>query len=486
MGSLRGCLKLILLIASVALTGCKVGGGGNNSANQAKQPTPNTQTPAQSNVEVNSTNSFTSMLVSNFSPFTAKTVLRSDISSSAQNLRAQPGTGMHVEPIELARFQVNFEPRIASLMSSIEDNRGLALTPKFSNCEFDIGMNKLTTSSNARVQFALERAANLCSKIERPEIFFYTGTLFEENPFSLTNIEDVLETVVTPLLLRGYAFSFFDPATNQQIRAAFLRIKFVKMSQDFNDFFSRIDAAISASETSSIDRAALSEMRAQAQSKWSKIHQWNEIGKNQLAQDSARILASGKTRSALPYLNLPDAERKALSMYLYAMMWRFRGGGFVKLSGTIAARFYFAQIPYTIIASLNGSDLASAGTLGAYMFSNLSLLGWGQWMDIGNTPGQESEAYDLVQMSARGTFQTADAENYLRARGYDSEIMKAYSLHFGICYLYSWERLQGIELEKNLVSPFGGFFDGPTAWGELCAGAALGLGLAETLLAGKR
>ena len=68
--------------------------------------------------------------------------------------------------------------------------------------------------------------------------------------------------------------------------------------------------------------------------------------------------------------------------------------------------------------------------------------GWGDWMDMGSTPGGEDKYFDLVAMTRRGHQQVKAAVDLLAQRSYDATPLLTGGLQMGPCYYYSFEKLQ--------------------------------------------
>lgn len=490
------CFATVFLALNLA--GCKSSTGGKPVAAGSASVATSTSTAAQAGAsQTNSGNrsqestggtsaeSLPKALL-DFIPFRSKVSIPQNLLGEYASLHVVQPANATVDAVDLQNHQVYMDRRIASMMSAIVQKNGVMSFPNFMECGFDADMANLAASANSKIQSAIERGSNLCFKLRQPEGFFYKGSLFVPGFFSMLELQDALEAVVTAPMMQGVPFSFFDAPTTRSVQSAMLRVKFSTLTSDFNDFFGRIDAALAVSGLSTSEKQNLSKLRASASMRWVELNAWNDSGKSAYNADAQKIVAQGKIRSVLPYNNLSDNERKNLSMYLYAMMWRFRGGGFEPLHNTQYARIFFAQLPYTMLAQLNGVNIADSIEMGANMSLTLALEGWSYWMDMGTTPNQDPEINDLINMSLRGLEQTRRNSDVVSRLGYDTQIMKFYSLQFGICYMYSFDRLKGVYIKKDVELPFSGFFDWPTAWGEHCAGAAFGLGLAETLLAGHK
>jgi hypothetical protein len=422
-----------------------------------------------------------------FVSFVPKQSLDPNLNKAYQSLVVHKPAQAQITRIELLNYALFFDHRIAAMLNYHVTNHVVQTFPDFLSCRLDEPVAQFQQPQHAAIAALVERITNICYRLRQPESFFNKGSVFKPDFLgsNMSKLEHVIETVVTPTQLQNTQFSFFDEQTTRSVQSAMLRVKMPILERDYKDLFDRIQNVLNATNVSARDKQIAQEIKQHADGLQSVIAQWNQQGLNAFQADQARVASSGKSRGSLPYVNMPDIERKNLTMYLYAMMWRLRGGGFVPLDGTQKARRYFAQIPFTLLAQLNGLDSGTSETLGSNMFMVLALKGWGKWMDMGPRFPFPVESSHLVSLSRRGLEQTDSNEKVMRSIGYDSNIMKFYSAQFGSCYVFSFNSLDGVYLKQSLPKPFSGFFDWPSAWGEHCAGAVFGLGIAETLLIGK-
>lgn len=225
-------------------------------------------------------------------------------------------------------------------------------------------------------------------------------------------------------------------------------------------------------------------IRLEAQVAQEKLRQEYRDGLAQAEADRNAILRTGYRRDQLEEAYLTDQDRKILSMYIGAIMWRIRGGGITQEpDGTRKRRVLGVYHPFNYLSKLSGGDSAAdQGTSLLYAV----IKGWGRYFDMGRTKEDEDIYFDLVHMTKRGQYQVVGSANDLEGRNFDPTALQIAGLQMGPCYFYAWEKYEGKNLGKDLKPPFKEFIDGPTALGELCFGATLGLGLSETLLKGYR
>lgn len=215
-----------------------------------------------------------------------------------------------------------------------------------------------------------------------------------------------------------------------------------------------------------------------------KLTQEYQAGLAQAQADREAVLRQGYRRDKLEEPYLTDQDRKILSMYIGAIMWRIRGGGLTQQpDGTLNKRMLGVYYPFNYLSKLSGGE--AGGDQGTSLLYAVT-RGWGRWFDMGRTPTQEDIYHDLVYMTRRGNSQVVGSVNDLEGRRFDASFLHIAGLQMGPCYFYSWEKYEGKTLGRDLQPPFAGFIDGPTALGELCVGANLGLSLSETLLKGYR
>ncbi|WP_291516720.1 hypothetical protein [Bdellovibrio sp. ArHS] len=158
-----------------------------------------------------------------------------------------------------------------------------------------------------------------------------------------------------------------------------------------------------------------------------------------------------------------------------AALWRMRGGGFFRTGNTQVTRL-LSTAGFAALGAFNGGrDGLIAGAL---MFPSMT-LGYWHTSDSGRD-GDRSKWTEIAIMSGRGVLQTSLGGAYLWSQGYGPGFL-ASGAAMGPCYGASWQAFK-----NKKVMPEVGFIDGPTSMGEVCSGAAFGLGLAATLNYGKK
>jgi MYXO-CTERM domain-containing protein len=200
------------------------------------------------------------------------------------------------------------------------------------------------------------------------------------------------------------------------------------------------------------------------------------------AQENTCLAAVSRVRETLPYPSLTETDREFVAFWLGGTYWRMRGGGLIPLGSTQEARLYYVEDGFGQIAALVGGADGQNNT-GVSFFLELVSDGWAEWQAMG-TNGDDKYA-DIIGMTERGQRQVAVDINGLEPLGYDTGELLSGALQMGPGYYYAYYPLSAFRYAPDLTPPYSGFIDWPTAIGEFNIGAALGLGLARTLLPGK-
>lgn len=221
---------------------------------------------------------------------------------------------------------------------------------------------------------------------------------------------------------------------------------------------------------------------AEATAQRDHIEELKTSGEAAYEKEKLKLGAHSRARNDLILTSLSRADREFLAFWIGGVYWRMRGGGLIKFDGTQEARIYGLQRPFGVLGELAG---AADGTDAANDIYLAIFNGWGEYMDMGTTPGENDKYYDLAGMTDRGHQQVAGAATRLNGDDYDTTDLIAGGLEMGPCYYFSYDQLLGFTWAPNMDEPYGGFIDGPTSIGEFCSGASIALGFVRTLLNGR-
>jgi hypothetical protein len=181
-------------------------------------------------------------------------------------------------------------------------------------------------------------------------------------------------------------------------------------------------------------------------------------------------------------------------MILGAIGWHFRGGGWIDLGSTQAARLIGIAILVAPLVYFSG-NLALLGLI-VTLFVGVATIGWGDFFDMGTTEGKSEETlsplvkfwldpkgiwHDIVGMSLCGIWLTIPSVLLLwfLSVPYEFILLIAGAL-IGPIYYISWHWL------PHFTFPLVGRHDqsphGPISMAEVLTGATLGLFLSIILL----
>jgi hypothetical protein len=330
-----------------------------------------------------------------------------------------------------------------------------------------------------------------CIDVEEPERYVLAYPPATVNLVTMGSIEGMIGEVGEVLSHISIPVGLLPPEFVPTLRVILDKIRHDTLAQELGAAQASYAAALSLAQGSAgcFDPAALASLESgiaglqvELATASAYLENLRTSGEAAAAQDLARVTAAGRTRPSLPFPSLTDPERKFVAFWLGGLYWRMRGGGLIPLGQTQPARFYFVEQAFTQIGQLvGGQDGADTG-LPLYL---AVFEGWSTWMGMGHTgrPGDDQYA-DLVGMSGRGQRQVAGVVSSLDQHHYDTVDVVAGGLQMGPVYFYAWDALLSFRLAESMPAPYGGFIDGPTSIGEFCAGASMGLGLANAMLAG--
>jgi len=357
-------------------------------------------------------------------------------------------------------------------------------------------------SAAQQIASALAGSAKTCQQVEYPEVYVldHPSAVVDANFLGQSQL---LSTTEGQIALIGEALSHLDypvgliPDTFMPMaRSIVAKIRYQKLRDNIDArlaLYSQAKATLQNSAScfnpgpSATLAGSLDGLTTELTAVGQHLDQVKADGLAQAAADRLAVENQGRLRNDLMHPSLTDREREMLAFYLAAVYWRMRGGGLIRnpANGTVPDITYVTNI-FAGIAKFAGG-IADADTLGYNMAIDES-HGYQEWWDLGNEPGHD-QYYDLLWMTDRGRRGLALTNAMLGDLGYDVKNLMAGGLIMGPCYYYMWYELWArngrfFQLGENLTSPYYLFLEMPVATGESCYGAAMGLGLARSLLWG--
>jgi hypothetical protein len=360
---------------------------------------------------------------------------------------------------------------------------------KFSEIASHTSHEKLSGQVAERVNDAAQATSKICKYVYHPELVLNEVGIENPSLSQLLSLEGLMRVLGRPMSLIELPAYMRNDQTVSIMRNIFAKVRYNDLKDDLKKAANKISIAekFLAREGSNANdwRLLLSQVKTEQQNAFEYLAKIKHDGLMQAEQDRKNVEALGRKRQELPHPSLTDNERRFLAVVVGGSYWRMRGGGLYSLSSTQKARLFFNRQPMTILGDLAGSGdgLAAGEAIFAQIFN-----GWGEWMDMGTTPGDQDQYHDLVMATNRGLQQVEFAARELQNKGYDSTSLIMGGLQLGPCYLTSLKLLSNVGVATKFPYPVyqGDFLNGFTAWGEFCTGASITLGLVDTLLAGKR
>jgi hypothetical protein len=325
----------------------------------------------------------------------------------------------------------------------------------------------------------------------------------------LKSIEDLIVVMGLPLSYVSIPGNILTPELRTQGRVILLKIRYETLHANLRDQMGRLQVlqdqirakiGISCPQNAAAG-AQLSQRMIELQQASTKLETIYQNGVAQAQNDYRQLYGRGRVRAVLEYPALTDHERELLTMVIAGTYWRARGGGLIITGHTQEARRKFAAIPLQLLVRLNAGVALNSGALsgiGSDHYWALIFRGWGQFQDMGDSPGSEDLYHDLVGMTDRGAYQVANPASAFKDAKFDSVMSKIGGLHLGPCYFFAKfagrpdlapmgpnETVPKTTLTVNgQPNPYNSFVGYYTEWAELCGGASIGLGMAKTLLNG--
>lgn len=377
------------------------------------------------------------------------------------------------ETITLVGLEAQFHPMILDLLQGLAQQKPPESIPlTLPNCTNDEWLSANTETLNC------ERSPNLSAKIQSTRnqcrLIANPLDLYLNLPIQPAAFSDTTD-------LKSMLRIFASPVAKTQLPASLLRPEFKAMAES-------ITLKVFAQELSE----GLSQRREILKSLKNRCaadpHIDLALNELESAEQSFKSIQSGWTKTGtLPVPELTANERKMLTLFLSSMTWRARGGGLYKKRGgplaTQELRMKYIWNSYSTILELLGAKSSLKKEISFSLYVR-GFRGWHDFWDMGTNSTYTLEE-DFRLMTERGLYQVAGALSSLQNQGLSTKALELAGRQMGACYLFGWHGLPkpppawGLELK----APLTGFAKGPTSWGELCFGAALGLGLAETFQA---
>jgi hypothetical protein len=348
------------------------------------------------------------------------------------------------------------------------------------------------TAADARLRTDLADVG-ACNDVEFPELYVLT--------YSPSNARANTDTIVHMIGSAGEALTHAGPPPEgllpddfiPTLRTVLQKLRHDDLATHLSSAKTKYTAALGelTAHAACFDTTAaqalttrLTAMNTELDAQTTLLANQQSTGTAASAQEATCLAARARTRPTLPFPSLTRAEREWIAYWLGGIYWRMRGGGLIPLGSTQDARQYFTSNAMTQIGKMLGGD--DGGSIAFDLYLPLVLQGWGDWMDMGTTPGGDDKYYDLVKMSARGEYQVHGAAAKLAGKGYDTLDFTTGGIMMGAGYYrglypdgdFRWgAQLQPAGTYSDLFSLF-------TCIGEMTFGADMSLGLAHTLLNG--
>ncbi|MBI5545823.1 MAG: hypothetical protein HY901_18190 [Deltaproteobacteria bacterium] len=358
------------------------------------------------------------------------------------------------------------------------------------------GASSACRQTEQQLRIALTDDRQSCLRIEFPELYIDDQPPGEVDHDDLKNLEGLIRTVGEALTHIDYPSHLLPDDFEQDTRVIIAKIRYQTLLDNARARRTAYGGArqqlqanpscfVAASQQVLLTQIAalLAELDAVEQ----RLQDIYAAGVAQATADRQALLAQGRARNELPYPALTDHERELLALYIGGIYWRMRGEALLAYPDSgLLRRLIYVQYPYQVIADITGA--ADGAGLGRDIFVH-ETWGYADWMDIGHNPGNDKYS-DMVDMAIRGKRTLDLAAPHLAGRGYDTAYLYAGGLQMGPCYYYGWDPLwdgsppRRFQLGPVMADPYIWFLECPTSHGEFCTGAALGLGLARTLLHG--
>jgi hypothetical protein len=399
---------------------------------------------------------------------------------------------------------MEFKDKIIYFWKEIKDNYESILTKESwdkssTQCQSFLNQPLPGVSNNSCLAtIALISDANDCLELEFPEKMYRNQSLKSYEKSQMDSMKGFLKMAIGPILTLDRPTFFFSKNNYYQFRQGMWRLYNNELIQKIDALTNNIskvsDDCFPAHEQGKA-RLSLQNRRNDLLGLRSAIQQSLAEAIVENRKDVANLNAAGYCPKGLSNSYLTRADKTVLSGVAGALAWRIRGNGIWLKEGTAQQREDFAGRVFEMIALFNAPQSPDLAKKMNSAMKHRARKGWGDIYDIGSTDGDPDS--DLDAMTERGNYQAGIPDDLiapspmdaLKNAGFDKTPLHVGALQMGICYLvaqygipFSEEYYFGKEWKAPLVV----FIKPPLSYGELCAGAALGLGLGYSLGQGPR
>ena len=350
------------------------------------------------------------------------------------------------------------------------------------------------TQAEQTIAAAFADNATACLEVEFPETYVFRHPAGQVPAGTVESFAGLIALAGEALRHLDYPTALLPDDFMPTARSVIAKLRYATLTSQIDARRAAYDQALAqlqssaacfAPTISATFAADVADLHAELDALAQALDDLYAAGLTRAALDREEVVQRCRLRQQLPHPALTDRERTLLSFYVGGIYWRMRGAGLIAYPPDpeqgLLRRILYVKYPYQAIADLTGGG-DGAGVGDSILFDEN--WGWDEWWDMGTTPGSADKYSDLVGMTNRGKRGVNVVTPQLAERGYDTRALVAGGLQMGPCYYFAWEQLASFRLGEALADPYMWFIEWPTSIGEFCAGAALGMGLARTLLLG--
>lgn len=417
--------------------------------------------------------------------------------SAAKKFHKTSGFSSQTEGMEFKGKKIFFWKPITETYESILNKKKWNKNSFF--CQSFLQQSLPATTDNSCIE-ALKAANNKfkCLEVEFPEQLFRNQSLKSYNGSQLETMKGFLQMSIGPILTLDFPSYMYTEKNYYHFRTAMWRlynkelvnkitnlqvaIKKVSVSKCFQN--QQVEANL-------IFQKRLNDLQTMKLEIVASIKEAKKINQENFAKlKNAGFCVRQSSRDS----TLTRKDKAVLSGIAGALAWRMRGNGIWQKKSSNQQRSDFAGKAFEMIALFNDEDSPGlAKKIGNAMLAR-SRKGWGEYYDIGTAYGVPDK--DLDAMTERGAYQVGESEDLiasspmeiLKKSDFENSALHVGGLQMGICYLvpqYSF-RTKASFYGQDWRDPLVAFIDSPLSYGELCSGAAFGIGLSYSITRGPR